>query len=299
MRRPRRSELSTPGSNEKMLAAAARSDADLVFMDLEDSVAPSEKCTARAKVVQALTTLDWKPRTRAVRVNSIETPYAYRDIIDIVEGARDALDVIILPKAKSGKDIWWVSCLLDQLEDDLELTKRIGLEVLIEEVEGLINVEEIATATPRLESLIFGPGDFAGSQGVPEYAIGESSHYPGDIWHHARTKIVVAARAAKIDAIDGPYPAISNLDGFRREAQWSAALGFQGKWALHPTQISPLNDVFAPDAAGVERARRLAKAYRDAESRGLGAITIDGEMVDAASIRLVRNKLEIAELLGM
>ncbi|WP_172653066.1 HpcH/HpaI aldolase/citrate lyase family protein [Rhodococcus opacus] len=299
MRRPRRSELSTPGSNERMLAAAARSDADLVFMDLEDSVAPTEKRAARDKVVRALTTLDWKPRTRAVRINSVETPYAYRDIIEVVEGAREALDVIILPKAKSGKDIWWVSCLLDQLEEDLGMTKRIGLEVLIEEVEGLINVEEIATATPRLETLIFGPGDFAGSQGVPEYAIGASPHYPGDIWHHARAKIVVAARAAKIDAIDGPYPAISDLDGYQREAQWSAALGFQGKWALHPSQIEAVNKVFGPTADEVERARTLAKAYREAEAQGLGAITIDDEMVDAASIRLVQNKLDMAELLGM
>ncbi|MGD6741833.1 HpcH/HpaI aldolase/citrate lyase family protein [Streptomyces sp. BH106] len=299
MRRLRRSELSTPASSEKMMAKAAAGEADYVFLDLEDSVAPKEKAPSRAKAVHALTHLDWRPRTRAVRINSLETPHAHRDIIDLVEGARDALDVIVIPKVKQARDVWWVDVLLGQLEQSLDLSKRIGLEVLIEEVEGLMHVEEIATASPRLEALIFGPGDFAGSQGVPAQAIGESPHYPGDIWHYARNKIIVAARAAGLDAIDGPYAAISNADEYLREARWAASLGYQGKWAIHPSQITPANEVFSPSTEEVDRARKLAKAYTDAEQQGLGAITLDGDMVDAASVRLLRNVLDKAELIGL
>ncbi|MFC6064037.1 HpcH/HpaI aldolase/citrate lyase family protein [Streptomyces ochraceiscleroticus] len=299
MRRLRRSELSTPGSSEKMMAKAAAGEADYVFLDLEDAVAPKEKVPARAKIVHALTHLDWKPGTRAVRINSLESPYAHRDIIEIVEGARGALDVIIVPKVKQARDVWWVDVLLSQLEQSLGMAKRIGLEVLIEEVEGLVHVEDIATASPRLEALIFGPGDFAGSQGVPAQAIGESPHYPGDIWHYARNKIIVAARTAGIDAIDGPYAAISNPEGYRREALWAASLGYQGKWAIHPSQVVPANEVFSPSPEEVERARKLAKAYAEAEAQGLGALTLEGDMVDAASVRLLRNVLSKAELIGL
>ncbi|WP_395106177.1 HpcH/HpaI aldolase/citrate lyase family protein [Actinomadura sp. SCN-SB] len=297
MRRLRRSELSTPGSSEKMLAKAARSDADLVFLDLEDSVAPREKAAARSKVVHALTNLDWKPRTRAVRINDLQSPHAHQDVIQVVEGARDALHLIILPKARSARDVWWVDVLLTQLEERLGLTGRIGLEVLIEEVEGLVNAEEIAAASPRLEALIFGPGDLAGSQGVPDASLG-GGHYPGDIWHYARSKIIVAARAARIDAIDGPFPGVTDLDGYRTEARWAAALGYHGKWAIHPSQIEPANEVFSPNPESVAWARRVAMAYERAEQEGQGAITVDGEMVDAASMRLLRNVLDKAELIG-
>lgn len=297
--RLRRSELSTPGSNEKMLAKAAASEADLVFCDLEDSVAPAEKPNARGKIVHALTNLNWTPGTRAVRVNSLDTAWSHRDIIEVVEGAREALDVLIIPKVLAGRDVWWVDRLLTQLEESLDMTKRIGIEVLIEEVEGLINVEEIATASPRLEALIFGPGDYAASQGVRADAVGGAEDYPGDIWHYVRNKIVVAARAAGIDAVDGPFAAFNDPDGYRRQCALSGSLGYVGKWAIHPSQITLANQAYSPTTEEVDRARRLEQAYADAESQGLGSVAVDGDMVDAASIRILRNTLTKADLIGM
>jgi citrate lyase subunit beta/citryl-CoA lyase len=297
--RLRRSELSTPGSSDKMLAKAAASDADLVFCDLEDSVAPNEKPAARQHVVHALTTLPWKPPTRAVRINSLDTAWSHRDIIEIVEGAREALDIIIIPKIRQARDVWWVDLLLTQLEDQLGLTKRIGIEVLIEEVEALINVEEIANASPRLEALIFGPGDFSASQGVQLHSIGGTDNYPGDIWHYARNKIVVAARAAKIDAVDGPFASIADPDGYRHQCALSHTLGFIGKWAIHPSQIELANAAYAPTREQVDHARRIVRAYTEAEEQGLGAVAVDGDMIDAASVRILQNTLTKADLLGM
>ena len=298
--RLRRSELSTPGSSEKMMAKAAASEADLVFLDLEDAVAPSEKVESRAKIVKALTTLDWGRKTRAVRINSLDTHYAYEDIIEIVEQAGEYLDVLIVPKVKSGKDVWWVDTLLSQIEAKLNRTRPIGLEVLIEEVEAMVNVNEIARSSPRLEALIFGPGDYSASQGVDVRAIGaDDSVYPGDLWHYARNAIIVAARAAGLAMIDGPYAAFNNPEGYRTEAVRAKTLGSVGKWAIHPSQIAIANDVFSPSVEDVERARKLVQAYAEAEAAGLGAVAIDGDMVDAASVRILRNTVEKAELIGM
>ncbi|TME07274.1 MAG: CoA ester lyase, partial [Chloroflexi bacterium] len=216
--RLRRSELSTPASNERMIEKAAASSADLVFLDLEDSVAPNEKVGARAKVIHALKTLDWGKKTRAVRVNDLETEYAYQDIITIVEEAGEYFDIIIVPKVKSARDVWWVDVLLTQIEKRLKRTRRTGIEVLIEEVEAMINVEEIARSSSRLEALIFGPADYSASQGMDNRIVeGNFDAYPGDPWHYARNKIAIAARAAGIDAIDGAFPDYKNLDGYRRE----------------------------------------------------------------------------------
>lgn len=299
--RLRRTELSTPGSSEKMMEKAAASVADLVFLDLEDAVAPSEKTSARSKVVKALTSLDWQKKTRAVRINNVDTEYAYEDIIDVVEQAGESLDIIIIPKVKSARDVWFVETLVNEIETKHRWSHRIGLEVLIEEVEALINVEEITKCSPRLEAVIFGPGDFSASQGVATKAIGgaDEADYPGDIWHYARNKIVVAARAAGIDAIDGPFAAFKDTEGYRREATRSATLGFIGKWAIHPSQLEIANAVYSPEPADVERARKLARAYEEAEAKGLGAMAIDGDMVDAASIRGLRNILATADLIGM
>lgn len=297
--RLRRSELSTPGSSEKMLAKAADSAADLVFCDLEDSVAPSEKAASRDKIVHALVNHDWKPGTRAVRINDLETKYAYRDVIDVVTGAREALDLIIIPKVKSARDVWWVDVLLTQLEETIGLTKKIALEVLIEEVEAMINVEEIALASPRLEALIFGPGDYSASQGVRTKAVGGTEAYPGDVWHYARNKIVVAAKAAKIDAIDGPFAAFNDPEGYTTQANYAHTLGFCGKWAIHPSQIALANEEFAPTPDEVAHARKVVKAYDEALANGLGAVTVDGQMVDIASVRLLRNTLDQADLIGM
>jgi citrate lyase subunit beta/citryl-CoA lyase len=300
MMRLRRSELSTPASNEKMIEKAAASEADLVFLDLEDSVAPKEKRNARAKVIEGLRTLNWGKKTRAVRINNIETEYAYEDIIEIVEKAGEHLDLIIIPKVKAARDVWWVDTLLTQIESKLKSKRRIALECLIEEVEALINAEEIARSSPRLEALIFGPGDFSASQGIRMSAIGAlPGGYPGDMWHYARNKIVVAARAAGIEAVDGPYADFRNPDGYRVEATRASVLGFVGKWAIHPSQIAIANEVYSPTQKEVERARKLAAAYAQAEEQGLGAVAIDGVMVDAASVRILRNIIAKADLIGM
>lgn len=298
--RLRRSELATPGSNEAMIAKAAASAADLVFLDLEDAVAPSEKVAARDKIVHGLTTLDWGRKTRAVRINGIDTEWAYEDVICTVEEAGDALDIIIVPKVKNACDVRWVDTLLTQIEKKKRMQRRIGLEVLIEEVEAMIEVEAIARSTPRLEALIFGPGDYSASQGVRSNAVGGiSPDYPGDVWHYARNKIIIAARAAGIEAIDGPFADFKDGDGYRRECLRAATLGFTGKWCIHPSQIAIANEVFSPTPHQVERARKMAAAYAEAERQGLGAVAVDGVMVDAASVRLMRNIIEKADLLGM
>jgi citrate lyase subunit beta/citryl-CoA lyase len=297
--RLRRSELSTPGSSEKMLTKAAASNADLVFLDLEDSVAPSEKESARKNVIRALNDLDWGTKTRAVRINNLTTHWAHRDIIDVVEQAGENLDIIIIPKIFSGKDVWWVDVLLTQLEERLGLKKKIGIEVLIEEVQAMINAEEIATASKRLEALIFGPGDYSASQGVDIKSIGGPNPYPGDIWHYARNKVIIAARAAGLDMVDGPYAGIKNPEGYREECRRSRILGAVGKWAIHPSQIDIANEEYSPTQESVDRARKLAAAYAEAEANGLGAVAIDGDMVDAASIRILQNTIRKADLIGM
>lgn len=296
----RRSELSTPASNERMMEKAAASSADLVFLDLEDSVSPGEKVEARQKAIRALTTLNWGKKTRGVRVNDLETEYAYQDIISVVEAAGEYLDVLIVPKIKSARDVWWVDILLSQIEKRLRRTRRIGIEVLIEEVEAMLNVEEIARSSSRLEAMIFGPADYSASQGVDSRAIeGHLDLYPGDPWHYARNKIVIAARAAGIDAIDGAFPDFKNLEGYRRECLRAHTLGFVGKWAIHPGQLEVANEVFSPSQAEVDYARKLDAAYAEALATGQGAVVIDGKMIDAAVVRSVRNIIQKADLIGM
>jgi len=283
-----------------MIEKAASSDADLVFLDLEDSVSPNEKVAARGKVIHALKTLDWGKKTRAVRINDIGTEYAYQDIIAIVEEAGEYLDLLIVPKVKAARDVWWVDVLLTQIEQRLHRTRPIGLEVLIEEVEAMIHVEEIARASSRLEALIFGPGDYSASQGVDAQYIGNDLDiYPGDLWHYARNKVVIAARAAGIDAIDGPYLDFKNTDGYRRECMRAKVLGMVGKWAIHPNQIEIANEVFSPAPQEVARARAIDALYREAQAKGLGAVAYEGKMIDVAVVRNARNIIQKAELIGM
>lgn len=302
--RLRRSELSTPGTSEKMIAKAAASDADLVFLDLEDAVAPAAKPSARAKVVAGLTQLDWGVKTRACRVNGVETQWFLDDLTAVVAGAGGRLDLIILPKVKSVRDIWFVDDLLTHVERQHGLQPGgIGLEVLIEETEGLARVEDIAAASPRLEALILGVGDLSASQGIRATHIGTGSdpndvdgHYPGDMWHYARNRVIVAARANGLDAIDGPYANFANPDGYTREATWSANLGAVGKWCIHPSQIAIANRVFAPTTVEIETARKIVTAVRQAEADGLGAASLDGIMIDAATTRVYELLLERARL---
>lgn len=298
-KRVRRCELSVPGSSEKMVAKAAAMNVDFVFLDLEDAVAPSEKRPARKKIVDALNSLDWGKKTRCVRVNDLTTEYAYEDIIEVVEGARENLDIIMLPKAMSAADVQFVDKLLNMMEKKLGLKKRIGIEVLIEEVEAMMNVEEIAAASPRLEALIFGMGDYSASQGVSLKDIGGESGYPGDIWHYQRQRMTIAARANGIDAVDGPYADFRNPDAYREECRRAMILGMVGKWAIHPNQVEVAQAVFSPDPAEVTRARAMMKAYEEALAQGLGAVQYEGKMIDIASVRIVKNLVDKADLIGM
>ena len=295
--RARRSELATPASSERMCEKAAASGADLVFLDLEDACAPVAKEGARRTAVAALTGLDWGGTLRAVRVNGLETPWCHGDVIEVVAGAREALDVLIVPKARTARDVWWFDVLLTQLEAKLGLQRRIALEVLIEDAEGLANAVEIARASERLEALIFGAGDLSASlRARVDGNFDPVGEYPGDFWHFARTQVVMAARIAGIDAIDAPFPAYRDPDGYRRSAVHASVLGFDGKWAIHPDQIAIANEVFAPTPAEVEDARAAIEAYGAAEAGGVGAIGRDGRLVDAAHMRLAANVLHKASL---
>jgi citrate lyase subunit beta/citryl-CoA lyase len=299
--RLRRSELSTPGTSEKMMTKAAASDADLVFLDLEDAVAPNQKAGARGGIVTALNSLDWGTKTRAVRINGVHTPWCHDDVIEVVTGAGANLDIVIIPKVKAPRDVWFVESMLAQLEDKLGLVPGgIGIEVLIEETEALARVDEIAASSPRLEALILGVGDLSASQGIRLGHIGMSDErYPGDLWHYARNRMIVAARANGIDAIDGPYANFRNPDGYRRDAQWAATLGAVGKWAIHPSQVPIANEVFSPTAEEVEQARSVIAAVRDAEQGGEGAANLGGTMIDAATARIFQTTLDRAELIGL
>lgn len=288
----RRSELAIPASNERMFDKIASLGADLVFLDLEDAVAPAHKEASREKAIKALTELDWGRTARAVRINGLDTKWCHDDIIEVVTRAGASLDTIVVPKACKARDVWWVDLLLTQLEEKLNLTKQIRLEVLIEEVEGLANVEEIAVASPRIDTLIFGVGDFSLSQRarvdtnfVP---IGE---YPGDFWHYARNKIMVAARIAGVDAIDAPYPDYGDLDGYERDARRSSMIGYTGKWAIHPSQVEVANRVYSPTEAEIALAERNLTAYREAEAKGQGAVGVGGVLVDAAHVKMAYNTM--------
>lgn len=246
----RRTELAVPASSWRMIEKGAASQADLAFLDLEDAVAPSEKAAARGLIARAFAELDWGAKPRAYRINSVDSPWCHRDVIDVVEAARELVDVIILPKAESRDDVRFVSTLLDQLERSLGLARQIRLEVQIESPTALLNAVEIATASPRVHALIFGPGDFAASAGMPSAAIGArdewDADYPGDRWHHVMSGMVMAARAAGVLAIDGPFADYRNPDGLRAASRRARALGYDGKWCIHPSQIDTVAEVFTP-----------------------------------------------------
>src|SRR3954464_5594022 len=298
--RLRRSELSTPGTSEKMMAKAATSAADLVFLDLEDAVAPSEKESAREPIVNALTRLDWGSKTKAVRINGTHTEWCHDDLISVVTGAGGRLDVVIIPKVKAPRDVWFVDTLLTQLETKLGLeVGRIGIEILIEETEALARVEEIAGCCPRLEALILGVGDLSASQGIRVGHIGEvGDRYPGDMWHYARNRMIVAARASGLDAIDGPFANFRDPDGYRKDAGWAATLGAVGKWAIHPSQVELANEVFAPTQHEIDNAKKMFDAYQNAVKEGSGAAGSGGMLVDAVAVRIIENVLERARLSG-
>ncbi len=296
-----RSELAVPGSNPKLFEKAAASDADVIFLDLEDAVAPDVKEEARANVIRALNEIDFGNKTVSVRINGLDTPYMYRDVVEVLEQTGDRLDLIMIPKVGTAADVYAVDMLVTQVEQAKGRSKRIGFELIIETALGMQNVHEIAAASPRNESLHFGVADYAASTrarttnigGVnPDYSVltdpledGHREVHWGDMWHYAIARMVVAARANGLRPIDGPFGDFSDPDGYRAAARRAAALGCEGKWAIHPSQIALANEVFSPSEKEVERARRILAAMEEAKREGKGAVSLDGRLIDIASIR--------------
>ncbi|MFC3226964.1 HpcH/HpaI aldolase/citrate lyase family protein [Marinibaculum pumilum] len=310
-----RCELAVPGSSPKFFEKAAKSEADIIFLDLEDAVAPDQKAQARANIVQALHDVDWGSKSMAVRINGLDTHYMYRDVVDVVEQAGDKLDLIMIPKAGTAADIYAVDMLLTQIETAKGFTKRIGLEAIIETALGMQNIEQIAAASPRLESLHFGVADYAASTRArtvniggpnPDYGVlsdpdgdGNRQFYWGDMWHYAINRMVIAARANGLRPIDGPFGDFSDPEGYKAQARRAAILGCEGKWAIHPSQIALANEVFAPSADEVAKARAILKAMEDAQAAGQGAVALDGKLIDNASIKQARVIVDQAEAIGM
>ncbi|MEO8138626.1 MAG: CoA ester lyase [Gemmatimonadota bacterium] len=296
--RPRlqRSELAVPGSNPAMFEKALTCAADYVFLDLEDAVAPADKEQARTNVIEALHKYDWRGhgKTICVRVNGIDTHYYYRDMVDVVEQAGDKLDVVLVPKVGVPADVYLTDVLLTQIEIAKKLPNRIGIDVLIETALGMANVEAIATSSKRLEAMHFGVADYAASMRARTVNIGGlNPDYPGDQWHASLTRMIVACRAYGLRPIDGPFGDFKDPEGFLLAARRGAALGIEGKWAIHPSQIELANQVFTPPEAEVSKARRILEALEQAAREGRGAAQLDGRMIDAASARMAQNVVEM------
>jgi citrate lyase subunit beta / citryl-CoA lyase len=300
MPRSRRSCHAVPGSNERFIAKAVDLEADEVFLDLEDAVAPNEKDSARERVIEALRTHDFGDKTVVVRVNGTDTPHYYKDLIAVVEEAGEHLDAIMLPKVRTPGDVEMTDKLLTQIElaCSLELGK-IGIEAQIEDATGLIACEAIAMASPRMETLIFGPGDYSAAVGIPITTIGASPEgYPGDHLNYVYSKLVVAARAAGIQAIDGPYARVGDDEGLRSRAMLARALGLDGKWTIHPGQIAVINEVFSPAREEWERAEAMLTAYDEAHRDGQGAAVFEGEMIDEANRKMAERIAQAGRAAG-
>lgn len=287
-----RSMLFVPASRPAMIAKAAASAADAVCLDLEDSVLPDEKVPSRANVVRALRELDFGPRVRMMRINSLDSEYADRDLMDVLESAADLVDVVMIPKVGSAADVAFVDDVLARIEDARGLTQRIGVEAQIESAAGFLYVREIASASSRLEGLVFGPGDFAASMQMPATAIGEldahDAAYPGHRYHAVMLTIVAAARANGLRCMDGPYAGYTDTAGLVRACQIAVALGFDGKQCIHPGQLATVNAAFSPTEEEVARASALVTAYESAIAEGRGAASYQGRMIDAASLRMAQ-----------
>lgn len=308
-----RSELAVPASSTTFFEKAARSQADLVFLDLEDAVAPDDKVAARRNAIGALNDIDWGEKTIAVRINGLDTHYMYRDVIDVVE-ACPRLDLLIIPKVGVAADLYALDMLVTQIEQALGRQKRVGFEILIETALGLANVESIAQSSRRLEAMCFGAGDFAASTRArttaigglhPQYGVlsdsddaGNRAFHQMDPWHAAQVRMLAACRAYGLRPIDGVYGDFKDMDGFLAASRRVAVLGFEGKWAIHPTQIAPLNEVFSPADDEVQRAQRIVDAMAQAAREGKGAVQLDGRLVDIANIRMAQNMLEKARAIG-
>ncbi len=305
-----RSELAVPGSQPQLFEKAAKSDADVVFLDLEDAVAPDDKVLARKNIIAAIGDIDWGNRTLSVRINGLDTHYMYRDVVDVLEQASDRLDMIMIPKVGTASDVYAVDMLCTQVETARGRKKRVGFELIIETALGMQNVNTIAAASKRNESLHFGVADFAASTRArtttigganADYAIlteplGDASRQThwGDMWHYAIARTVVAARANGLRPVDGPFGNFSDPDAFKAAGRRAAVLGCEGKWAIHPSQIALANEVMSPSEAEVTRARRILAAMKEAEQAGKGAVALDGRLIDYASIRQAQVLVEKA-----
>ncbi|HXZ01985.1 MAG TPA: CoA ester lyase [Stellaceae bacterium] len=309
-----RSELAVPGSQPQFFDKAAKGPADIVFLDLEDAVAPDEKEKARKNIIEGLNTLDWRGKTLSVRINGLDTHYMYRDVVDVVEQAGDKLHLIMIPKVGTAADIYALDMLVTQIETAKGFKNRIGFELIIETALGMQNVHAIAGASKRIESLHFGVADYAASTRArttnigganPDYAIltdkdeqGRREIHWGDMWHYALARMVVAARANGIRPIDGPFGDFSDVEGYKAAGRRAAALGCEGKWAIHPSQVALANETFTPSAKEVERARRILAAMEQAAREGRGAVALDGRLIDIASIRQAEALVKKAAAIG-
>ena len=308
-----RSELAVPGTNTSLFEKAAQGPADIVFLDVEDAVAPDDKETARRNIIQGLNEIDWGAKTMMVRINGLDTHYMYRDVIDIVE-ACPRLDMILIPKVGTAADVYAIDMLVTQIETAKSRSKKIGFEVLIETALGMANVEVIAQSSKRLEAMSFGVADYAASTrarttvigGVhPDYGVlsdrdadGKRDYTWADPWHFAQSRMMVACRAYGLRPIDGPFGDFNDPDGFRAAARRAAVLGFEGKWAIHPSQIALANEVFSPSDAEVTKARRILQAMDEAAKDGRGAVALDGRLIDIASIRMAQALIAKADSLA-
>lgn len=295
--RVQRSELAVPGSNPGMFEKALNSDVDFVFLDLEDAVAPDDKVQARKNIIEALNDLDWrgKGKTMSVRINGLDTHYMYRDVVDVLEQAGQYVDTILIPKAGVTGDVYMVDAMITQIEQAKKYTHDIGIEVLIETALGMANVESIATSSKRLEAMHFGVADYAASNRARTVNIGGlNPDYPGDQWHAAISRMTVACRAYGLRPIDGPFGDFNDPDGFMLAARRAAALGIEGKWAIHPSQIGLANEVFSPPETEVAKAKQILEALEQAARQGKGAAQLDGRLIDAASARMAENVVSTA-----
>ncbi len=306
--RPNRCQLFGPGSNTKLFEKMAASAADVINLDLEDSVAPGDKDVARANVIQAINEVDWNTKHLSVRINGLDTPYWYRDVVDLLEQAGDRLDQIMIPKVGCAADVYAVDALVTAIERAKGRTKPVGFEVIIESAAGIAHVEEIAASSPRMQAMSLGAADFAASMGMQTTGIGgtqenyymarEGQKYWSDPWHWAQAAIVAACRTHGVLPVDGPFGDFSDDDGFRAQALRSATLGMVGKWAIHPKQIALANEVFTPSDAAVTEAREILAAMEDAKASGAGATVYKGRLVDIASIKQAEVIVKQSEMIA-
>jgi len=298
--RLQRSELAVPGSSPKMFEKALNSNADYIFLDLEDAVSPNDKITARQNIIKALNEINWKEKgkTISVRINSLDTHYMYRDIVDIIEQTGEKVDTLLIPKVGTSSDVYMVDCLLTQIETNKKIKNKIGIECLIETALGMSNIKEIAKSSNRLEALHFGVADYAASLRARTVVIGGlNPDYPGDQWHHGLSQLAMTCRAYGLRAIDGPFGDFNDPDSYIESAKRAAAIGIEGKWAIHPSQIDLANKVFSPPATEVTKAKRILEELEKAAKEGKGAAQLDGRMIDAASARMAENIVNINKLI--